>query len=128
MGILDSFFGKSSNTAQYCAWQQLQTVEEYRSAVRDSYEKPIVLFKHSTSCYISKLVKEKFEAELTAIRPSGVDFYYLDLLHFRPISNLVANELKVNHQSPQLIIVKNGEAVFNASHSGIEFSDVLKHL
>ncbi|MGS0746958.1 monothiol bacilliredoxin BrxC family protein [Halpernia sp. GG3] len=59
---------------------------------------------------------------------SKVDLFYLDLLHFRPISNLMANDLNVAHQSPQAILIKNGDVKYSASHENIDFENVLQAL
>ncbi len=52
--------------------------------------------------------------------------YYLDLLQYRNISNLIATNLNVIHQSPQLIIIKNGKAVYHASHSEIDVQEAVE--
>jgi bacillithiol system protein YtxJ len=50
----------------------------------------------------------------------AVDAYYLDLLEYRPISSAIAEQFSVTHQSPQLILMKNGQVVHHASHSDID--------
>ncbi|WP_294234557.1 monothiol bacilliredoxin BrxC family protein, partial [uncultured Chryseobacterium sp.] len=53
------------------------------------------------------------------------DLYYLDLLAYRPLSNRIADDLGVTHQSPQLIVIENGKAVNNASHQNISVDQLL---
>ena len=127
MGFLDQIFGNSEITEnEQTSWQQLENVEEYRHAVDRSYEKPILFFKHSTTCFISKAVKKNLEKQINQSEDKEkVDLYYLDLLHFRPISNLMANDLNVTHQSPQAILIQNGEVKYNASHENIDFQNVI---
>jgi bacillithiol system protein YtxJ len=62
---------------------------------------------------------EKFE-------DSSFDFYYLDLIQHRNLSNLIAEKFDVHHQSPQILIIKNGDCVFDESHGGINIQDLLE--
>lgn len=130
MGFLDQIFGNSETTEnEETSWQDLESVEEYRRTIDKSYEKPILFFKHSTTCFISKAVKKNLEKQINQSEDKDkVDLYYLDLLHFRPISNLMANDLNVTHQSPQAILVKNGEVLYTASHENIDFQNVIQAL
>ena len=63
-----------------------------------------------------------------ATQPEGVDFYYLDLLAFRPLSNQIAEQFAVHHESPQLILLKNGACVYEAAHNGIDMDELLTQL
>jgi bacillithiol system protein YtxJ len=89
-----------------------------------SLEKPVFIFKHSTRCGISRSVFKQFENEYDL--DTEVDPYYLDLLEFRPISTAIAIQFSVEHQSPQLIVLKNGLVVHHASHSDIDALTVKK--
>lgn len=130
MGFLDQFFGNNNSTQkENTAWQDLESIDEYREALRHSFDKPILFFKHSTTCFISKAVKKNLEKQINESEDKDkIDLYYLDLLHFRPISNLMANDLNVTHQSPQAILIKNGEVKYNASHDNINFQNIIKAL
>lgn len=99
-------------------WKILNEVSQLDQILQDSFQKPVILFKHSTTCGISAGAKHRLETEWE-INPEEVDFYYLDLLTYRPISNLIAEKLGVRHESPQIILVKNGEAVADTSHHAI---------
>ena len=130
MGFFDQFFGNNETKEdEQTSWQELENVEEYRQALNHSFEKPILFFKHSTSCFISKSVKKNLEKQISeSADKDKVDLYYLDLLHFRPISNLMESDLNVTHQSPQAILLKNGEVKYNASHENIDFQSVIQAL
>jgi bacillithiol system protein YtxJ len=130
MGFFDQFFGNSDATEkEKTSWENIESIEEYRHAIDKSFEKPILFFKHSTTCFISKAVKKNFEKQITeSADKDKVELYYLDLLHFRPISNLMANDLNVTHQSPQAILLKNGDVIYSASHENIDFQNVLEAL
>lgn len=131
MGFFDKIFGgeEEAEASKTSIWEELHNVEEYREAVQSSFSKPVLFFKHSTTCFISKTVLKNLEKQIkNSDDREKVDLVYLDLLHFRPISNLMANELDLIHQSPQAILLKNGEVKYHASHDSIDFEDALKAL
>ncbi|HUH73549.1 MAG TPA: bacillithiol system redox-active protein YtxJ [Chitinophagales bacterium] len=81
----------------------------------------IVVFKHSTRCSISSMVKNRVEREWT----SDHAVYYLDLIAHRNVSNLIAQLSGVEHQSPQMIVFKEGKPIYDASHTSISASEVM---
>ncbi len=86
--------------------------------IQESSEKPIAIFKHSTRCSISAMAKRRLERNWD-IASDFLDIYYLDLIRYRSISNLIEITLEVQHESPQLILLKEGEVVFHTSHNSI---------
>ena len=90
-----------------------------------SFEKPQVIFKHSTRCSISSMVKSRLER---AVPPTGIDFYYLDLIAHRTISNKVATIYSVVHESPQVLLIRNGECTYEESHNGISMDELVEQL
>lgn len=110
---------KTENTSTaYIDWQLLNTTEGIEAIKEKSTEKPQVIFKHSTRCSISSMAKRRLERNWN-IDESKVDIYYLDLIAYRSISNLVSSDFGVTHQSPQILIIKNKETVFHTSHNDI---------
>jgi len=109
------------------SWKKLESEKQLEQAIEDSYKKPIVLFKHSVTCGISSRAKYMLEDDWS-FDPDSFDFYYLDLLAFRGISNAIADRLKVNHQSPQIVIVKDGQSVYDMSHHRISAQSLQKAL
>jgi bacillithiol system protein YtxJ len=105
-------------------WQPLTQAEQLTDIVRESFEQPIIIFKHSTSCSISAAAKAKIERQWADANLSSTKLYYLDLLRFRPISNEIAEKFSVRHESPQLLVIQNGECRYDASHMSIRLSDV----
>lgn len=99
-------------------WKDLQTIDQLKEAQALSFTLPVAIFKHSTRCGISLHANSELE-NMSPELESKIQVYYLDLLNYRSLSNLIAEELKVMHQSPQLIILKDGEAVKSSSHSGV---------
>ena len=88
----------------------------------------MVIFKHSTSCTISATAKNRLERQWDGAGLEEVTPYYLDLLAYRPISNLVAQTFDVEHQSPQLLLIKDGVCQYDASHLGINLNELKKNI
>ena len=103
-------------------WNHLNNISQLSEIKEASKKNPVVIFKHSTRCSISAMALNRFERRW---RESNIDFYFLDLISNRDISNAVEQEFRVMHQSPQAILVKDEKAVFDASHSGIDFEEIL---
>lgn len=96
----------------------MTAISQLDEIVENSNNKTIVIFKHSTRCSISRFALKQFENEYSL--EDKIDLYFLDLLNYREVSNEIANRFQVVHQSPQLLIIKNGVAVYDASHSEIQ--------
>ena len=100
-------------------WRVLSSINQLEEIKEQSKSTPVAIFKHSTRCGISRMVLRQFESNYS-LNDAQLHLYYLDLLNYRSISDEVGYTFQVIHQSPQLIIVKNGTAVANASHHGIQ--------
>lgn len=90
-----------------------------------SIQKPIVIFKHSTRCSISIMAKNRLERECHS---DEISFYMLDLLTFRQVSDEVAKCYEIQHESPQLLLIKNAKCIYVETHNAISYSEVLRHL
>ena len=103
-------------------WKVLNDEISYNDAIDNSFTEPILIFKHSTRCSISTLALNRIESK------SEEKFinccYYLDLLSFRDISNKIEEDFNVFHQSPQILVIKNGKCVFHTSHSNINWDNI----
>jgi len=117
MGFLDKLFGGNIEQRPDF-WKSIETENDLDQAIKDSFDKKIVIFKHSTRCFISKSVLKSFEREVEK-SDKNISYYFLDLLAHRDLSNKIAEDFKVQHQSPQLIVIENGVAVKNESHQSI---------
>ncbi|WP_264521621.1 bacillithiol system redox-active protein YtxJ [Flavobacterium sp. N1994] len=119
MSFLKNMFGTSSDeTTSKVGWRLLTDLGQLNEIIQESTEKPVVIFKHSTRCYISKSALKQFENEFDL--QEKVIPYFLDLIEHRAISNEIAVRFGVEHQSPQLIVIKDGKAVYDASHENID--------
>ncbi|HSN08186.1 MAG TPA: bacillithiol system redox-active protein YtxJ [Hanamia sp.] len=102
-------------------WIPLQDEKQLDEIVANSNTIPQVIFKHSTRCAVSSMAKNRLD-RMEA--PEGVNFYILDLIRHRNISNKIASDFGVSHQSPQVLVINNGECIYNESHSGIIFDEI----
>ena len=128
MGFLDKLFGGNSEESKEenrveAKFYTLNSINQLDEIDTISQEKPVVLFKHSTRCSISRFALKRFDAEFN-YDEDKIDWYLLDLLNYRDISNEMARRYKVEHQSPQIIVVRNGKAVFSSTHDGIDAHDL----
>ena len=108
-------------------WEKLTDISQLETVKSDSLNKPVLIFKHSTSCSISATALSRLERNWKDEAAKGIKPYYLDLKSFRDVSNKIASEFHVEHESPQVLLIKNGDCVYNASHLGISFDEILKN-
>lgn len=122
MSMFNKLFGDSTSKdtpSSNIVWNDLTQLKQLEDIVKESTEAPVLIFKHSTRCSISRMALKSFEREY-AIEEGKAKPYFLDLLEHRDVSNEIASRFDVQHQSPQLILIKNGKAVYNSSHSDID--------
>ncbi len=96
-------------------WKEIKSIEQLEEIIAASKDKTQVIFKHSTRCFISKMVKRKFEHDWN----SDDTPYLLDLINHRDVSNSIAEKLNLEHQSPQVIVISKGKVIHHNSHSEI---------
>ena len=129
MGLLNKIFGASSETKEekLLPWIPLNSVAQLSVIEQKSKSKTQVVFKHSTRCGISRMVMNQFVSAYD-LDMTNIDLYYLDLLSYRDVSNEVGYKFQVMHQSPQLLIIKNGVTVAHASHGAINDIDLKRFI
>ena len=106
-------------------WIPLTTIEQLDLLRERSADFPQVIFKHSTRCQISTVTKSRLDKNTV---PENIDFYYLDLLKYRHISNAIAEQFSVQHESPQILIIKDGSCFYNESHLSIHMDEILEQV
>jgi bacillithiol system protein YtxJ len=104
-------------------WIPLHSEDQLLAILAKSSEKVQVIFKHSTRCSVSSMVLNRLEK---AGLSEGLDFYLLDLIAYRQVSNLIADQFGVWHESPQILLIKNGSCIFDESHMGIQMREILE--
>ncbi len=109
---------------QTMKWNHLKAAEQLEEIRKESAEKNILIFKHSTRCNISRASLDRLERNWNEQEMQHVKPYFLDLLNFREISSLIAKEFNVEHESPQILLIKKGEAVLDQSHFSIDYQQI----
>ena len=99
--------------------QTLNSTEEIDAIIEKSKEKMQIIFKHSTACPISRMSHEKMKAEYP-LNEDQADIYYIGVIEQRPLSNYISEKIMVQHESPQMIVLRNGQSIFNESHLMID--------
>ncbi|MCF6349108.1 MAG: bacillithiol system redox-active protein YtxJ [Flavobacteriaceae bacterium] len=112
----------TTNEESAIDWIQLTDTSQLDIIIENSKVKTQAIFKHSTRCGISSSALRKFEKQFDT--SNLTELHYLDLLNQRAISNEIAQRFNVIHQSPQLLIIKNGVVEAHDSHYGILDMDV----
>ena len=125
MSIFNSLFGNSEEKKEITStidWIPLTNLGQLNEIITVSETKPVIIFKHSTRCGVSRMTLKQFENEYDLA--DTLEAYFLDLLEYRNISNEIAQHFQVEHQSPQLILIKEGKAMYNVSHSAIDAEEL----
>ena len=104
------------------SWIHLTSDSQLSELNTKSGQKPQVIFKHSTRCSISSMVQGRLQRNTV---PEDIDFYYIEVPAQRLISNKIAEVYNVYHESPQVLIIKNGECIYDESHCGIDFNEII---
>jgi bacillithiol system protein YtxJ len=109
-------------------WIELNSEERLAEAKAASKNRPVMLFKHSTTCSISKTALNRLERNWKEEEVAETKAYYLDLLAHRNISREIAELFDVEHQSPQVLIIQNEKSVYDSSHFDIDYSSIKKKI
>lgn len=104
-------------------WITLHSESQLEQLKATSAMQPVVIFKHSTRCGTSALIKSRLERTAT---PQDMAFYYLDLLRHRQLSNKIADEYNVPHESPQVLLIRNGICIYDESQIGISMEELME--
>ena len=122
MGLFSNSFGnaESQRSGSKINWVNVTNITQLEQMIDESEGKPVIIFKHSTRCGISRMVLKRFENEYNL--EGKITPYFLDLLAHRHISDAISQQFGVVHQSPQLLLIKNGKSVYNVSHDEIDAS------
>ncbi len=105
-------------------WIELNQTNQLEQIKSESFNHPVLIFKHSTRCSISSMALNRLERSWNPQELEGLKIYYLDLIQYRPISNQVAEDFEVDHESPQVLIISDGKCAYHNSHMGISYHEV----
>jgi len=128
MSFFKNIFGDTNDESSVpkMDWNLLNDEQQLNEIKQESKNKAVVIFKHSTRCSISRMALKQFEREFDL--EDKITPYFLDLLEYRIISNAIASLFNVTHQSPQILVIKNGISVYDASHGDIQVEDLKRYL
>lgn len=133
MGFFDQLFNTKSTERDSeikpsgFTWRTLEELSQLDAIEKLSEEKLVVIFKHSVTCGISNMVWHQFQNEID-FNNDHIEMLYLDLLAHRDVSNEITKRFQVLHQSPQILVIKDGKVLHHASHSAIKLSNIKKFL
>ncbi len=102
-------------------WKEITTVEEWKKIFENTDKQPIVVLKHSTTCPVSANALDEYEAHLQDHARDDLEYYLVKVIESRPVSNQIAEDVQLKHESPQIIMVKDKEKYWNASHWAITY-------
>jgi bacillithiol system protein YtxJ len=109
-------------------WNTINNELQLEEIKQKSFEHPVLVFKHSTSCSISAASLSRIERAWDADKAKNIEPFYLDLLRFRNISNKIAKDFNIEHESPQVLLIQNGECTYDASHFEIRFDEIVSQV
>jgi bacillithiol system protein YtxJ len=106
-------------------WTSLDTAEQI-NAIKQQHGYSLI-FKHSTRCSISMMAKRRFEMDMDQL-PADMPLYFLDLIKHRDLSAQIAQDFQVHHESPQMLVIKDGDCILDQSHGDISIEEALEVL
>lgn len=117
----------SSKPKAIFPWKNIESIQMLDELVSLTQDKAVLIFKHSTRCSISMMVLTRFQSEWD-LNISNCELYFLDLIAHRDISNKIEEITGVIHQSPQVIVLRKGEVLYEESHNSISARDIKKEV
>src|SRR5687768_15128844 len=105
-------------------WSALKTISQIDQIREESRENPILIFKYSSRCSLSRMALDRLERNWKEDDIPQIKTYFLDLITYREISNRVAHEFNVEHESPQILIIENEKSIYDRSHMAIDYSGI----
>lgn len=105
-------------------WSELRSVNQIDKIREESKETPVLIFKYSSRCSISRMALDRLERNWVEDEMPAVKPYFLDLITYREISNRIADVFDVEHESPQVLIIENEKSIYDQSHMGIQYERI----
>ena len=102
-------------------WEHLEHREQLERIKEESAEKDVLIFKYSTRCSVSGMALSRLDRSWNGEEMKRVKAYFLDLISYRNISNAIEEIFEVRHESPQVLLIRNGESIYDSSHMAISY-------
>lgn len=106
-------------------WKELNTTTQLQTIIEASHRQAVAVYKHSTRCSVSFMAKKTIEYNWDY---DTVDIWLLDLIKYRPLSNEIEQLFSVRHESPQLLLIKDGKVVYHGSHNNIDLHQINQYI
>lgn len=106
-------------------WIELRSEEQLAEIAAESQKTPVLIFKHSTRCATSRMSLDRLERSWRE-GAEHIRAYFLDLLRYRPVSNLIASVFDVAHESPQILLIYRGVSILHRSHFEIDYQEIVR--
>lgn len=97
-------------------WEEITTLEEWDDILEKSTKRGQVILKDSTTCPVSFNATKEYEHYLEGSPNNNLDYILVKVIESRAVSNQIAKDLSVKHESPQIIFVKDKFKYWTASH------------
>ncbi|MDQ3109196.1 MAG: bacillithiol system redox-active protein YtxJ [Bacteroidota bacterium] len=107
-------------------WKNLTSIAQLDELVATSETTPVLIFKHSDRCNICHVALNRLERNWKDADNENVIPYFLDLLKHRDVSNAIAERFGITHESPQVLLIRNGKCFYSATHSDINYADIME--
>lgn len=105
-------------------WNELVSPDQLDMIREESKKNPVLIFKYSSRCSVSQLALDRLERKWSE-KAKDIKPYFLDLITYREVSNRVAAQFEVEHESPQVLLIRDGNAIYDSSHFDIEFGEIV---
>lgn len=125
MGLFDRFRSKNYEAASILNWKSIDSESKLHELIEQSSTKPQIIFKHSSSCGISFFAKKSLDS-VEILENENFDAYLVDVIRERAISLKIEELTGIRHESPQILLFKNGEVIWDASHNSVRSEKILK--
>lgn len=109
-------------------WTEINSLSQLDELNGLSKENIVLVFKHSTRCSISDIAYARLQSLSFLELPANLKCFYLDLIRYKELSNLIAERYKVYHESPQILLIKDGDCFFECSHLDISWETILDQM
>lgn len=100
--------------------------DELDALVVRSSTRPVLIFKHSPTCGTSYFALDELSA--WGQEQDAADVHLVDVIAHRVVSNEIARRFGVRHQSPQVLLVRDGRVLWHASHYSVTAASVASAL
>ncbi len=109
-------------------WNKISSLDNLKEIIDHSSTLPVLIFKHSTRCSISRSSLDRIERNWASEDDKKALPYFLDLLNHHDVSNAIESMFGIEHESPQVLLIKNGSCFYSATHSAINYADIMSEV